>query len=150
MFKIFKKKKEIDEVIEDIKEEVAEDITEEVIEDKFFDNEECINDVDLYLNKLFECEKLYTFVFSKPPKAEKYYMQVINSELVGFLYSDREKAESYFNTELKEIQNQGLYIKEITTDEILDYVHNLKENNINGIIINYPYNWIVFNIKNNL
>lgn len=147
MFNFFKKKNK--EVIN--KENITEnkiDNNEIVNETNFFDNEECINDVDLYLNKLFECEKLYTFVFRKPPKAEKYYMQVINSELVGFLYSDRDKAESYFNNELKYIQKQGLFIKEIATNEILDYVHNLKENNINGIIINYPYNWIVFNIKN--
>lgn len=143
MFHLFKKKKEINKC--EIKEEVVkEEVTNNL---NFFDDENCIKDIDLFLNNFFECEKVYTFVFSKPPKVDKYYMQVVNSKLLGFVYTDKDKANEYLNDELKEIKKEGISIKEIKMENIMDYIQELKDNKVEGIIINYPYNWIIFNLK---
>lgn len=143
MFNLFKKKKEIKEEV--IQEETIGEINNNL---NFFNDENCIKDMDLFLNKFFECEYIYTYVISKPPKTEKYYMQVVGSQLLGFVYTDKEKANEYLNNELKEIKKEGIYVKEMKIENIMDYIQELKDNKVEGTIINYPYNWIIFNFKN--
>ena len=75
-------------------------------------------------------------------------MQVVGSQLLGFVYTDKDKANEYLNDELKEIKKEGIYVKEIKMEDIMDYIQDLKDNNVEGMIINYPYNWITFRLKN--
>lgn len=147
MFNFFKKKKEINKFEE--KEEIILEEKEVITNNlNFFDDENCIKNMDLFLNKFFECEKIYTYVISKPPKTDKYYMQVVNSKLLGFVYTDKDKANKYLDDELKEIKKEGIYVKEMQIEDIMNYIQELKYNKVEGIIINYPYNWIIFNLKN--
>lgn len=143
MFNIFKNKKQ--KVEQEEQSNVIEDDTK--IEN-FFDDENSTKNIDLFLSKFFECDKFYTYVFVKPPKAEKYYTQVVNSQLLGYIYTDKIKAQEHLNDELKSFKNDGLTIKEMNMEEILSYIEKLQINKIDGLIINYPFNWIIFNLKN--
>lgn len=113
----------------------------------FFDSVNSINNTELFLNNFFKCEEFYTYVFSSKSKEDKYYTQIVNSQLLGFIYTDKSKAENHLNDELKSFKKDGLGIKHMNLDSILEYINNLRSNSIDGLIINYPYNWVVFNIK---
>ncbi|WP_368263007.1 hypothetical protein [Clostridium disporicum] len=114
---------------------------------EFFESKDCLNNKDLFLEKLFDkCanEGLYLLEFHKIPHAPKSYIQLIEKKSVIFIYTDYDKAKSYVDDELK---NMGIVIRKITENELIILLDSLVKIGGDGFIVNYPYNWAIFQMK---
>lgn len=86
-------------------------------------------------------------------KKSKYFTQLINDTknpvgLCGIVYTDKKYATKYLETDLNDMKKEfNIEIIEIKIEDVFDYLNSLSNENVEGIIINYPYNWQSYRFK---
>ena len=113
----------------------------------FFEQEDCLKDKNLFLEELFTaCERdgLYLLEFHKVPHVPKTYLQLIEKKSVFFIYTDYDKAKKYVDDELKGL---NIMIRKITENDLISLLTDIVKVGGDGFIVNYPYNWGIFQMK---
>lgn len=111
--------------------------------DEFFDNS------FFYTYKITPINKTQNYLSKK----SKYFTQLINDTenqvgLFGIVYTDKKYATKYLETDLKNMEKEfKVEIIEVNIEDIFDYLNSLSNEKVEGIMINYPYNWQSYKFK---
>lgn len=100
------------------------------------------------INKLFSSKNFYYLEVKDEKGNIVKYTQLIddnndNLVLLGLVFTSKEKADEYINSELKALKKNNIKPISMDINQILAYINNLKKSDIEGIIIDYPYDWCI-------
>lgn len=106
--------------------------------------------LDNFLENFFKTDKYFILEVSRVSGANKQYIEIIDDTLSAIIFTSRKKANMYLNNEIEPIKSGkdgNIIITQRSPKDIFDYIIDLKENNVERILFNYPSEWISFNIK---
>lgn len=106
--------------------------------------------LDDFLENFFKTDKYFVLEVSRVSGGNKQYIEIIDDTLSAIIFTSRKKANMYLNNEIEYIKNGkdgNIIITQRSPKDIFDYIIDLKENNVERILFNYPYEWISFDIK---
>lgn len=106
--------------------------------------------LDNFLENFFKTDKYFVLEVSRVSGGNKQYIEIIDDTLSAIIFTSRKKANMYLNNEIEYIKNGkdgNIIITQRSPKDIFDYIIDLKENNVERILFNYPYEWISFDIK---
>lgn len=153
--KIFKKKNKIDKVentivnSNKIKDTNIDELEESI---SMMAKSDSSNDfqLDNFLENFFKTDKYFILEVSRVSGENKQYIEIIDDSLSAIIFTSRKKANMYLNNEIEPIKSGkdgNIIITQRSPEDIFDYIIELKENNVERILFNYPSEWISFNIK---
>lgn len=94
--------------------------------------------MDILVDLFFKQEYFYTLIYPQTiPKREEYLIQEIDKDIVGLVFTSKEKINQY---KKEEPLTKNWIIKEYPTVDFEKYFQDINRN-INGICINYPFYW---------
>lgn len=95
-------------------------------------------DIDILVDLFFKQENFYTLIYYQSmPKKNEYLIQEIDNDMVGLIFTSKEKLEQY---KKEEPLIKNWIIKEYKTNDFEKYFQDVNKN-ISGICINYPFYW---------
>lgn len=106
--------------------------------------------LDNFLENFFKIDKYFILEVSRVSGTNKQYIEIIDDTLSAIIFTSRKKANMYLNNEIEPIKSGkygNIIIIQRSPKDIFDYIIELKENNVERILFNYPSEWISFNIK---
>lgn len=108
------------------------------------------NSSSIIINDLFSREYIFVLSHFNMKKNKEFYKEKIKTDngrtfVLGLVYLDEKNAKEY-GAEVKNI-NKDVVVEKIKIEQLMNYVKNLKSFGAEGFIINYPYNWVIYQFK---
>ena len=101
-------------------------------------------DMSILLDLFFQEEYFYTLTYSQPiPLNSKYLTLEVKEQLMGLIFTSERELEEYIKSEPLV---KDWIKKKYKTEEFENYFKDINEN-INGILINYPNYWVTLYLK---